>query len=296
MLLEKIILEGISPERALSRLQREGICVYHAKKLKKNQILFSVKRKDTEKVFAIYPNVCYNITVYSPYTARSAGPEGVLALFDRCRKRVGVFLGVLLFAAATLAANQFVLRIDVEGADAYRGEVLAALEESGIRTFALYPSGREREVTAKILALKDVSYCSVEKSGTTVRVEVRLSAFSDPSPQEGDMLAAHSGTILQMAVLRGTALKAPGEEVAAGEPLVGAYLLDGEGEKIPVTAIARVTLSCVYEEVIDASDEQGALAQGYLAADGQIVEKSCERAEGGYLVRIVYTVTETINF
>ena len=34
MLLEKIVIEGIMPERALSKLQREGICVYHAKKLK----------------------------------------------------------------------------------------------------------------------------------------------------------------------------------------------------------------------------------------------------------------------
>ena len=51
MLLEKIVIEGIMPERALSKLQREGICVYHAKKLKKNQILLSVKKKDTEKQF-----------------------------------------------------------------------------------------------------------------------------------------------------------------------------------------------------------------------------------------------------
>ena len=41
MLLQKIVIEGIMPERALSKLQREGICVYHAKKLKKNQILLS---------------------------------------------------------------------------------------------------------------------------------------------------------------------------------------------------------------------------------------------------------------
>ena len=34
MLLQKIVIEGIMPERALSKLQREGICVYHAKKLK----------------------------------------------------------------------------------------------------------------------------------------------------------------------------------------------------------------------------------------------------------------------
>lgn len=37
MLLQKIVIEGIMPERALSKLQREGICVYHAKKLKKTK-------------------------------------------------------------------------------------------------------------------------------------------------------------------------------------------------------------------------------------------------------------------
>ena len=80
MLLEKIVIEGIMPERALSKLQREGICVYHAKKLKKNQILLSVKKKDTEKVFAICPNVCYNVSVYSPYTAKRVGSEGLFAV------------------------------------------------------------------------------------------------------------------------------------------------------------------------------------------------------------------------
>lgn len=40
MLLEKIVIEGIMPERALSKLQREGICVYHAKKTQKKTKYF----------------------------------------------------------------------------------------------------------------------------------------------------------------------------------------------------------------------------------------------------------------
>ena len=176
MLLEKIIIEGIMPERALSKLQREGICVYHAKKLKKNQILLSVKKKDTEKVFAICPNVCYNmseedvsaaqsgpaaeipkehsnaskkrepISAYTPYTSKKAGAEGLLAVLDWCKRRIGVFLGGALFVAATLAANNFVFKIEVTGAETYRREVLVALEENGIRTFSLYPKDREEEV------------------------------------------------------------------------------------------------------------------------------------------------------
>ena len=60
---ETLLLEGLMPERALLRLRREGIAVYDAKKIEKNQILFRIKRKDSEKVFAIYPNVCYNNSI-----------------------------------------------------------------------------------------------------------------------------------------------------------------------------------------------------------------------------------------
>ncbi len=296
MLLQKIVIEGIMPERALSKLQREGICVYHAKKLKKNQILLSVKRKDSEKVFAIYPNVCYNIPVYSPYTAKKAGAEGLLAALEWSKKRLGVFIGILLFLSCTLVANRFVFRIDVVGTDAYRREVLCALEESGIRTFAPYKKGCVGEVSAKILSLKDVSYCSVKKSGMTVRVEVRLNAFSEPTPSVGDMTAKHSGTLLQAAVLRGTLLKQSGESVEAGEPLVGAYFLTESGEQVPVTAIARVSIACIYDEFVEAETEEEAFAAAYLAIDGEITEKSCEEAVGGFRVKIAYTVTETINF
>ena len=70
MLLEKIVIEGIMPERALSKLQREGICVYHAKKLKKNQILLSVKKKDTEKVFAISADMWYTKLIKNSFFVR----------------------------------------------------------------------------------------------------------------------------------------------------------------------------------------------------------------------------------
>lgn len=174
--------------------------------------------------------------------------------------------------------------------------MLAALEESGIKTFAPYRREKEQEVCSKILALKDVSFCSVKKSGMTVRVEVRLNAFSEPEPQTGDMTAKHSGTILQAAVLRGTLLKGVGETVEAGEALVGAYFLSESGERTPATAIARIAISCTYDEMVEAATGRRGLARAYLSIDGEIAEKSCEAAEGGFRVRIIYVVTETINF
>ena len=44
-------------------------------------------------------------------------------------------------------------------------------------------------------------------------------------------------------------------------------------------------------------EQLGEGAHALLAeADGEIAERHCERVEGGYLVRLVYTVAETFNF
>ena len=77
---------------------------------------------------------------------------------------------------------------------------------------------------------------------------------------------------------------------------MGAYFLTESGEQVPVTAIARVTIACVYDEFVAAETEEEAFATAYLAIDGEITKKSCEETEGGFRVKISYTVTETINF
>ena len=56
----RLKIQGNMPERALLRLRRAEIPLYEVKKSQKNAILVSVKRKDVQKVFAIYPNLCYN--------------------------------------------------------------------------------------------------------------------------------------------------------------------------------------------------------------------------------------------
>ena len=64
---ERILLEGWMPERALLRLRRAEIPLFNVRKVAKNRILFCVKREDVEKIFAIYPNMCYNNSTTSAY-------------------------------------------------------------------------------------------------------------------------------------------------------------------------------------------------------------------------------------
>ena len=298
---DKILIEGIMPERALLRLKRAGIDLFHVKKVKKNQILLQVRKKDTEKVFAIFPNVCYNISVYSPYTAKKVGATGFGKTLFAIKTRVGLILGGLLFCVGTLFFDSFVFGVEFVGSDVYAREAYAALNENGIKTFALYRGGTEDLVCANLLSIPDVEFCSVKKTGLRLRVEMRLSSFVKPQFVSGDLRASRDGTVLSVTALSGTAEKKTGDTVRAGETLVGGYFQTEEGTKTTVEVIARACIACVYEGEVLANSEELAFAEAYLSLGltplDTVTGKNVAKIENGegFFVRIEYTVVEKLN-
>ncbi len=287
------------PERALLRMKRAGISLYNLQKTQKNAILFHVEKKDREKVFAIYPNVCYNSNGYHPYTVVCLGGVGVAKRIDFCKKRAGVLLGALAFACVTLAADSLILGVDVVGATAYARESKIALAEYGIKPYALYKKGQEDMVTAKLLTLPGAEFCSVKKIGNRVRVELRCSPLHTDRLQKESMRAGRTGSLLALTVLRGTPLKKAGEQVEAGELLVGNYFTLEDGEQIAVEPIARARIACAYEGIHTVGSKEEAFAEGYLAlnlaAEDEILSWEAVEREDGFHVKISYLVTETVN-
>lgn len=295
---QRLAVEGNMPERALLRLKRAGISVYNAKKVQKNRILLSVKSKDTEKAFAIFQNVCYNRTGGVPYTVRKIGLLGLGGSLLRFKERTGFWLGALLFCAVSVYADGFVLGVRFTGDAAYAREAYTALEAHGVKPFSRYRGGNEDLIAARLLAIPDLEFCSVKKDGLWAVVEMRLSPFGGQEQAKGDMYAVHTGTVLAVTVLRGTALKRAGESVRAGEKLVGGYLLSPDGKEKAVTPIARVSIACVYEAEITASDKEQAFAIAYLAIgeDTTLTAVNVTATELGFAVRMEYTAVESVNF
>lgn len=255
-------VSGIMPEKVVDRLQKAGICVFQVKKVEKKQILFCINKKDIEKAFAIYPNMCYNSSRESVYTftrvsARSDREKKILK-----NRFVGIALGIAVFFLTVTASSPLVFGIDVVGANVYEREVIEILASEGIRLFAPYRSGREEKLTAKILALPSVEFCSVQKRGGAVRVEIRLNAFSTSEREAGDMLSPCDGTVINGVALGGTMLKRTGEKVGAGEPLVGAYFVTAEETRVTATVVAKVKLLCV--DSLQGETEDGAIASAIL--------------------------------
>ena len=128
---QRILIEGMMPYRALNRLKREGICLKNVKKCKKNQILCLVDAKDVEKVFAIYPKMCYNGGGYTAYTIRIMPALGWQKWWILLKKRVGLWIGALLFLFLTVYSDEYVLRISVVGDVGYTQAVTEILQEHG---------------------------------------------------------------------------------------------------------------------------------------------------------------------
>ncbi len=292
---ERIRIFGTFPERALIRLQKVGISVYKVKKTQKNRLEMLVKRKDVEKVFAIFPNVCYNREANIPYSAEKCGATGVSKAWEFARTRLGFIIGAVLFAGISVYADAFVFGIDFSASDAYAREARAILAEYGVKPFGRYRAGQEDVISAKLLKLGDVEFCSIKRVGHRVSVEMRLGKERAHTYTQGDMLAGRSGTVVAVTALKGTPLKKVGDNVTAGEPLVGAYF-ETETERVNTLCVARVTLSCTYEAVVTAEDSEGAFAKAYLETEGELVSREVAPCAGGYHVTLTYTYTQSMNF
>lgn len=296
---ERLQIEGLMPERALLRLRRAHIPLYDVEKTEKNKLLVCVRKKDCQKVRAIYPDGRYATGEYTPYTVKRIGAVGLLRVFENAKKRIGFLLGILLFCLCTLYADGFVFGVDLVGSSVYARETYAALEENGITAFSRYTEGKAEEICARLLALDGVEFCSVQKTGLRVRVEIRLLKSEKKAFESGEMTASHTGEIIAMTVLRGTPLKKVGDSVLAGESLVGDWFETEDKGQVRVELIARVRIACTYEAEIEAENEEEAFWKAYLLLglrdEDTVIGKKFEKTENGYFVTLRYEAIESKN-
>ena len=297
----KFCIQGNMPERALLRLKRAQIPVYNVKKMQKNEIVLLVNAKDCQKVFAIFPSVCYNIGEYTPYIAQKTGAVGLAKYADKVKNRIGLFLGAVLFCVGTLYADGLVFGVKITGEQAYAREARMALDKHGIKMLHPYNEKKADSIAAELLRVKGVEFCSLQKHGLFVYVEMQTSPFLEQTRVRGDMKAKYSGTLLSLTALSGTLLKKAGDSVQAGDALVGAYVQTESGERKSVDAVARAYIACTYEQSFDAATQEQAFAQAYLQmalTDNDTLQSTVItplQTGYGYQVRCEYVAVQTIN-
>lgn len=283
------------PETALKKLAKADIAVF---KLKKHgsTLTFGVLQEYTEKVFAIFSHPCYNIAV----KRHSAKTRAVTFL----KRRFGLVIGAAVFAAAAIASSNVVMRIKVIGNGSYlSGQITAIANQCGAREWSFCKKLDAPLLQAKILALPDVNFCSVQREGAYLIIDVRTEEEHTAKVNYQPLKADVSGEIYRIVAICGTAERVQGDKVSAGDVLIGAYELNESGESNSCLAVgfaeitARASLSLYYDKECEENTTE-ALKAAAIYSD-RIVSQSytVSPCDGGvkYDVTFSYIHTVAIN-
>lgn len=268
----EIRIEGLSAERAIDKLVRGGVVVLGAQKPQKNAVVVRVDGKDCKKAFAILQTSCYNI--------KKVRSRGLLRIGKKLAHRAGFLVGAALFLCCTLFFQSRVLAIRVTGSGSYLEEsVKSILRERGTFFFSPFPRN-VNALTADVLALPRVSFCSLSHAGGVLTVTVEVNDENAPLSFE-PLLSPVSGTLERLTVVRGTPLFAVGDAVAEGDILVDCYTETEAGRRdVLVIAEALVSYPVCTEYALE---REAALRQAYLDY-GQMENIHTKPTEKGTLV------------
>lgn len=229
-LVDKITFRVVAtPMQALQKLHRAKIPVIrlHAEG---RYTVFSVPDNYRKKVFAIFAHSCYNISIIKDSIM------GKVRFF--AQMRFGCLIGVALFLGVILLADSFILRVEVNGSGAYlQDKIITLLAQNGVKQYGVY-RGVPPLLNAKLLNLPSVQFCTVQKKGSVLVVQVEV--CPQPPTTATELYCDRSGQISQMLVLQGDCSLTVGDSVQKGQLLlaptsptevcVGYFVIDYQGE------------------------------------------------------------------
>ena len=221
-------------ESALKKLKKANIGVYNCKK-DGARFIFSIKDKDLKKVFAIFSKTCYNISVQGSQRRN---------LLSRALTRIGLIVGALAFVCIAWIANTFIFSIKVSGSGSYLyADVKSIIYEMGFSEFKAFKRLDIAKTEGKILALPSVTFCNIEKHGSTLIVDVQVDEELNSTANRKSLKCDRAGTVKSLVVICGTAAVEVNSTVKSGDTLIYAYTLVGE-ERTDCLAVGYAEIEC----------------------------------------------------
>lgn len=312
-LVSNFAVEGRNGTRILSRLRREGVPILGAK-FSDNGFILTIRRRDCKKLFAICEEMCYNIIgkdgkLPENYrkgrlTFKRAGEGGFLLPLAKFFRRPSLIIGAALTVAFCALLDRTVLGYSLEGVQPeVRSGVVRVLEQAGAAKFASFSSFDTEELADLIVeGNPDVRLATVFKRGSFLVVETIVQTEETEKAEMRDATSPIGGVIEKIAVLRGTPLVQKGDEVRAGDPLVGAYFTAG-GERIATAPVYEIDIRAEFTFTFRAMSD----SEYYVSAARAVAIEKCpeshiigtkthiEKVDGGFEIAVTVTYIKRIG-
>lgn len=274
-------------------LHRKKINAYEFSLNSENECNITIDFSDSRKFFAICKNMCYNKTIIKY--------KGVLSPLTFFIKRLGFIIGGILFVCLTALFNDVLLSVKVTGSGScFSEQTKSIVYQEGATKYSLFSRLDYKKIETEVLTQNPrLSFVSVKKQGNILVVDTVLSS-SEPSvlgKNTSDLVCEIDGVIEEITVFRGTALVTKGQQIKAGDKLVGAFLLGKDGQEYKTFVIARVKIlknseyfyKCEGQSEVDVSI---AYALAEFNEMGEIKQKRHEVVDGG--IKVTLTVRYTV--
>ena len=279
---ERYKIEGLNLDRLINRFNKNGIDVYNVKK-KSRCVIFSINASESEKVFAICRELCYNII--------KVNNHGKLYPAVELIRSVGLLVGAIAFIILQAFFSDVCLSFEFSGnGNVYSREVTEYLIANGVKPMGRFSSFDMQTLEDRLLASSDkFSFVSCDKVGCRLKINLVL-AEGKTGIMNSNVTALYTdvdGSVEDIKIYRGTAEVKIGDKVNKGDLLVGGYAIIKE-EKVSVNVLAIITLKVetVYTVILNEKDMQDrALVLAEEEADGaEIVDYKVEEIplEKGY--------------
>lgn len=273
---------GFNQNYLLNLLKRKGISLYKIVKKEKNITELSIEFNEKQKFFAITENLCYNITRIGEY--------GFLYPLISLSKKIGVAIGLVVFAVIVVLADKIVFEIDYTGTGAlYKNQAEALLADCGIKKYSVITTSSLRTAENKILSSSDkFSFVSLKKSGGRLKVNLTAAKFSgqvlDTSKKQ--VVSSADGVVESVKVYRGTAVVGVGDTVKIGDVLIDGYNIIKDAR---VETFALGTVTVITEKTFvfsgEPNQEESMLILAKENVGEEIIDENCTYTDGEYTVK-----------
>lgn len=240
----RIAVKGVEPEKALNACVESDIGFSDARPQDEFSVLITVKSSDLPNVRTIARKSSCDIQIIKTRGGKMLGKAA--------KRRSALILGLALCVVAVAVSSLFVWKIDVSGNEKLTyGEIVRALEESGIGYGSFWPSKSADEIRNEILLNHpEISWMSVNMSSSSLEVDIhereeRPEIINEAEPC--DIRAEKNGIVTNISVLEGESLIHEGDTVCRGDCLISGTVQSETAEPRKVHALGEVEARTWYE-------------------------------------------------
>lgn len=221
----RIRIKGLNIDRLLSYIQ-QNFKVYNISRVEYDELIFDISYSNYNILLSKIDLSSLNISIERTY--------GIKYFFNSLKRNLALVISILICLSVVLYVNTRLLKISIYGAsESTMEQIEKLLKAKNITTFKSNNISLNNLEKDLIENVNEISLVSAVIKGNVLIINVK-EKLPEVKLEYADFIAPYNLIIEEIECHQGTILKNKGEIVKRGESIIGAYVLDGEENKIDV--------------------------------------------------------------